>query len=100
MEDCGISWREHDPGVALAHSAVAVADGADCLSALRGLSDQEALFGPVASYATSSRSVQAVTSLELRRMATARAGARAAVWAAGAAPHRAPTAPGGATIDG
>ena len=49
MEDCGISWREHDPGVVLAHLAVAVADGADCLSALRALSDQEALFGPVAS---------------------------------------------------
>ena len=28
MADCGISWKTHDPGVVLAHLAVAIADGA------------------------------------------------------------------------
>jgi len=87
MADCGISWREHDPGVVLAHLAVAIADGADCLSSMRALSDQEALFGPVASYATSWRAVDAVASSQLRGIAVARATARAAVWATGGAPQ-------------
>ncbi|MGH8974593.1 MAG: IS1380 family transposase [Acidimicrobiia bacterium] len=88
MADCGISWRDHDPGVVLSHLAVAIADGADCLSSMRVLSDQEALFGPVASYATSWRAVEAVASSELRRIAVARATARAFVWAVGGAPER------------
>ena len=46
MGDCGISWHTHDPGVVLTHLAVAIADGADCLSKLAVLRDQEALFGP------------------------------------------------------
>ena len=86
MGDCGISWHTHDPGVVLTHLAVAIADGADCLSSLRVLRDQEALFGPVASHATAWRAVQAVASLEQRSIAVARAAARARVWAAGAAP--------------
>ena len=32
LDDCGISWNTHDPGVVLTHLAVAIADGADCLS--------------------------------------------------------------------
>ena len=28
MAGCGISWNTHDPGVVLAHLAVAIADGA------------------------------------------------------------------------
>ena len=47
MGDCGISWHTHDPGVVLTHMAVAIADGADCLSKLAVLRTQEALFGPV-----------------------------------------------------
>ena len=87
MGDCGISWNTHDPGIVLTHLAVAIADGADCLSQLAVLRDQEALFGPVASYATAWRAVQAVASVELRGIDVARASARAAVWAAGGAPE-------------
>ena len=86
MGDCGISWNTHDPGIVLTHLAVAIADGADCLSQLAVLRDQEALFGPVASHATAWRAVQAVASVELRGIDVARATARAAVWAAGGAP--------------
>lgn len=86
MGDCGISWHTHDPGVVLTHLAVAIADGADCLSQLRVLRDQEALFGPVASHATAWRAIEAVTAIELRGIGVARATARAALWAAGGAP--------------
>jgi hypothetical protein len=87
MGDCGISWHTHDPGVVLTHLAVAVADGADCLSHLRVLRNQEALFGPVASHATAWRAVESVTARELRAIDVARAAARARVWAAGGAPN-------------
>ena len=90
MADCGISWNTHDPGIVLTHLAVAIADGADCLSKLAVLRDQEALFGPVASHATAWRAVQAVASVELRGIDAARASARAAVWAAGGAPAPSP----------
>lgn len=86
MGDCGIAWRTHDPGVVLTHLAVAIADGADCLSQLAVLRDQEALFGPVASHATAWRAIEAVTSRELRGIDAARAEARARIWAAGGAP--------------
>jgi len=86
MGDCGISWHTHDPGVVLTHMAVAIADGADCLSKLAVLRDQKALFGPVASYATAWRAIEAVSAPELRRIDVARATARARVWAAGGAP--------------
>jgi hypothetical protein len=86
MGDCGISWHTHDPGVVLTHMAVAIADGADCLSKLAVLRDQEALFGPVASYATAWRAIEAVSAPELRAIDIARAAARAQVWAAGGAP--------------
>ena len=86
MGDCGISWHTHDPGVVLTHMAVAIADGADCLSKLAVLRNQEALFGPVASHATAWRAVEAVAAAELRGIDVARAGARERVWAAGGAP--------------
>lgn len=86
MGDCGISWHTHDPGVVLTHMAVAIADGADCLSHLGVLRNQGELFGPVASQATAWRAVQAVASPELRSIPVARAVARARVWAAGGAP--------------
>lgn len=87
MGDCGISWHTHDPGVVLTHMAVAIADGADCLSKLAVLRNQEALFGPVASHATAWRAMEAVSAAELRAIDIARASARAAVWAAGGAPE-------------
>ncbi len=66
MADCGISWHIHDPGVVLTHLAVAMADGADCLSDMAVLKEQSELFGPVGSVATAWRSVQATASAELR----------------------------------
>jgi uncharacterized protein (DUF1684 family) len=86
MADCGISWHTHDPGVVLTHLAVAIADGADCLSDMAVLREQDELFGPVASHATAWRAVEAVASFELRGIARAAAQARAAVWAAGGGP--------------
>ncbi|MGH9225017.1 MAG: transposase, partial [Acidimicrobiales bacterium] len=77
MAGCGIAWRAHDPGVVLTHLAVAIADGADCLSQLAALRDQEALFGPVASHATAWRAVEAVASVALAGIDAARAAARA-----------------------
>lgn len=82
MEDCGISWHTHDPGVVLTHLAVAIADGADCLADIAVLKEQEDLFGPVASVATAWRAVHATASVELRAIPVAMATARARVWAA------------------
>ena len=82
MGDCGISWHTHDPGVVLTHLAVAIADGADCLSDLAAMKEQEELFGPVASVPTAWRALQATSSLELREIPKAVAAARAKVWAA------------------
>jgi hypothetical protein len=42
----------HDPGRVLVDLAVAVADGAECISDIAVLADQRALFGPVASDST------------------------------------------------
>jgi hypothetical protein len=86
MGDCGISWHTHDPGVVLTHLAVAIADGADCLSKLAVLRNQEELFGPVASHPTAWRAVEAVAAVELAAIDTARATARERIWAAGGAP--------------
>jgi len=81
MGECGISWHTHDPGVVLTHLAVAIADGADCLSDLAALREQQELFGPVASIPTAWRALQATSSLELREIPKAVAAARARVWA-------------------
>lgn len=86
MGDCGISWHTHDPGVVLTHLAVAIADGADCLSKLAVLRNQESLFGPVASHPTAWRAVEAVAAVELAGIDAARAMARERIWAAGGAP--------------
>ncbi len=82
MSGCGINWHTHDPGVVLTHLAVAIADGADCLSDLASLREQSELFGPVASIATAWRAVEATTAFELRSIPDAIAAARATVWAA------------------
>jgi hypothetical protein len=91
LDDCGISWNTHDPGVVLTHLAVAIADGADCLTDFEALREQSELFGDVASVSTAWRAVKATASLELRCIRKAVAAAREIVWAA--AP------PGGITID-
>jgi hypothetical protein len=78
--------RRHDPGVTLAQMVLALADGATCVSDLASLRDQPALFGPVASHPTAWRTIADLAPGEYRRLAGARAVARAAVWAAGAGP--------------
>jgi Transposase DDE domain group 1 len=82
MEDGGINWHTHDPGVVLMHLAVAIADGADCLADIAALKEQEELFGPMASVATAWRAVRATASVEPRAIPGALAAARARVWAA------------------
>ncbi len=91
MADCGISWHTHDPGVVLTHLAVAIADGADCLTDFAALGEQSELHGDVASVSTAWRAVKKTTSLELREIPRAAAAAREVVWLA--AP------PGDITID-
>jgi hypothetical protein len=86
--------RRHDPGMCLAQLAVALADGAECLSDLDSLRGQPRLFGPVASRTSAQRAFKAVGPAELRRLAGARARARAVAWDAGAGPDA-----GEATID-
>ena len=83
MAGCGIRWRKHDPGYVLTHLAVAIADGADCLSDMDVIRQQTKLFGPVASQATAWRAVEAVTAKELRGITAAINTARAVVWAGG-----------------
>lgn len=80
MAECGISWHTHDPGVVLTHVAVAIANGADCLSDVAVLRAQPELFDPIASQATVWRALRAATSVELRRIPRALAQARQRVW--------------------
>ena len=80
MADCGISWHTHDPGVVLTHLAVAIADGADCLSDFALLGEQSELHGDVASITTAWRAVKKTTSVELRQIPKAAARAREVVW--------------------
>jgi hypothetical protein len=75
-----------DPGVVLCHLAVMLADGGDCLADIAVLRQQPELFGRVGSDPTVWRVLDSIHSLGLRNIATARAAARARVWAAGAAP--------------
>lgn len=76
----------HAPGRVLADLAVAIADGARSISDLAVLRDQPSLFGPVASTATAWRVLDRVSAGHLADVRTGRALARAAAWAAGAAP--------------
>ena len=79
----------HEPGRVFADLAVAVADGADCVSGIGSLVDQQALHGPVASLTTTWRLIdERVDAAHLSGVKTARATARAAAWAAGARPGR------------
>jgi hypothetical protein len=76
----------HSPGRVLADLAVAIAGGARSISDLAGLRDRPGLFGPVASSATAWRVLDRVGVDELGWIRQGRAAARAAAWAAGAAP--------------
>lgn len=78
----------HDPGRVFADLAVAVADGADCVSGIGTLVDQQRLHGPVASLTTTWRLLdQRLDLAHLAGVKSARAAARAAAWEAGAAPQ-------------
>ena len=76
----------HFPGQVLADLAVAIADGASSISDLAVLRDQPSLFGPVASTPTAWRALERASEAHLPLLRAGRAKARAAAWAAGAAP--------------
>ncbi len=76
----------HLPGQVLADLAVAIADGADSISDLQALRDQPDLHGAVASAPTAWRVLDRVSEAHLPLLRAGRAKARAAAWAAGAAP--------------
>ncbi len=78
--------RGHDRGEVLVDLAVMVADGGETISDLAVLRDQPELFGEVASTPTAWRTLEAVDSAALERIAVARAEARARAWASGADP--------------
>ena len=71
----------HDPGRVLVDLAVAVADGAQCISDIAVLADQPALFGSVASDSTVWRLLAQLGAAELAAVAAARAAARELAWA-------------------
>lgn len=77
----------HDPGRMYADLAAAVADGADSVSGIGTLIDQQAQHGPVASVTTAWRLIDGrVDAAHLTGVKQARAVAREVAWAAGAAP--------------
>jgi Transposase DDE domain group 1 len=71
----------HEPGRVLVDLAVAVADGAECISDIAVLADQPALFGAVASDSTVWRVLAQLGEEQLVKVAAARAAAREVVWA-------------------
>ena len=79
--------RGHDRGQVLVDLAVGLADGATRISDVgRVFGPQPELFGEVASTATTWRTLEAMDGPTLERVASARAAARRAAWAAGADP--------------
>ncbi|MDR3660334.1 MAG: IS1380 family transposase [Mycobacterium sp.] len=78
----------YEPGAVFADLAAAVADGADCIDAVgQRCGDREHVFGPAASTTTMWRLVdERIDAAHLPSVRAARASARAAAWAAGAAP--------------
>ena len=78
--------RGHDRGHVLVDLAMSIADGGDAIADLAVLRNEPNLFGAVASDSTAWRTLDAVDSAALQRIAVARAEARRRVWAAGADP--------------
>ncbi len=79
----------YDPGAVFADLAAAVADGADCIDGVgQSCGDREHVFGAAASTTTMWRLVDArIDAVHLPGIRAARAHAREAAWAAGAAPQ-------------
>ena len=76
----------HAPGRVFADLAVAIADGADCVSHIEVFGDQHGVCGPVASMPTTWRLLDRVDEAHLPGVIAARAAARERAWAAGAGP--------------
>jgi len=82
-------WRKplavHDPAKVVLDLALTLAVGGDCLADVALLRAEPAVYGPVASDATVSRTIDALAAdapAVLKAINTARAAARARVWAA------------------
>ena len=86
----GLRVGSHDRGRVIRDLAVMLADGGDCLSDLRAVGDQAALFGPVASTSTAFRVIDHVASTPglLDALREAHAQARERVWNLAGAPAR------------
>ena len=82
------SWSLHDPGKVLRDVALTLADGGDALRHMKVIDRQPALFGLVASSATTCRTIKAVAEnpQAMAGLAGARAAAREQAWRMGAAP--------------
>src|SRR6266508_1669255 len=76
----------HAPGRVFADLAVAIADGADCVSHIEVFGDQHEVCGPVASMPTTWRLLDRIDGKHLSGVRAARAAARERAWAAGAGP--------------
>ena len=76
----------HAPGRVFTDLAVAIADGADCVSHIEVLGDRHEIAGPVASMPTTWRLLDRIDAERLPAVRAARAAARERAWAAGAAP--------------
>jgi hypothetical protein len=76
----------HAPGQVFADMAVAIADGADCVSHVEVFGDRHEVCGPVAGMPTTWRMLDRIDEAHLPGVAAARAAARDRAWAAGAAP--------------
>ncbi len=81
-----VPQRRHEPGRTLGQMALALADGAICLSDLAAVRAQESMFGQVASEASVWRTFTQIGSVESRGIAAARAAERERAWAVGAGP--------------
>jgi hypothetical protein len=78
--------RGHDRGQVLTHLAVAIADGATRVTDIDVLGRQPAVFGAVASVATTWRTLEALDASAQDAVGRARAAARRRAWAAGLDP--------------
>jgi Transposase DDE domain group 1 len=74
-------WPVHDRGRVLVDLAVMIADGGEAICDIDVLRHQREVFGPVASDTTVWRALGETGTVELRRIAQARAKVRARVWA-------------------
>ena len=82
------SWSLHDPGKVLRDVALTLADGGDALRHMKVIDGQPELFGPIASTATTCRTIIAVAQdpAAMEGLAGARAAAREQAWRMGGAP--------------